>query len=310
MEPGSAGDEGGVMTATTQRRIYKDGYTDGARWEWFTHRPGDILIATPAKCGTTWMQTIVASLLFPDGSAPGPVVVISPWVDGRLVPIEAVAKLLQGQEHRRFVKTHTPADGVPFWPSASYIVVLRDGRDALMSFLNHMAKTRPEVAERVNAEAAADGGRPVVSSRDVHEALPKWLDSDDFVGTYLASWWSLRGEPNVLLVHYNDLQVDLDGEMRRIASFLGIDVPQDLWPDVVERCTFASMKARPDEIGPFGVVFEGGADSFLYKGTNGRWRDVLTEDELTLYARRVADHLPPEAVEWIEKGAVATGHRP
>jgi aryl sulfotransferase len=298
------------MTATSQRRIYRDGPTDGTRWERFTHRPGDIVIATPAKCGTTWMQTIVASLLFPDGSAPGPVVIISPWVDGRLEPIEAVAKRLDRQEHRRFVKTHTPADGVPFWPSASYIVVLRDGRDAFMSAMNHMAKIRPEVVERVNAEAAAEGGRLMIQIRDPHEALPQWLDSDDFVGTYLASWWSLRGEPNVLLVHYDDLKADLDDEMRRIASFLGIEVPPELWPDVVERCTFASMKARPDQIGPFDLVFEGGVDSFLYKGTSGRWRDVLTEDELALYARRVADHLPPDALEWLERGAVASGRRP
>jgi aryl sulfotransferase len=70
------------------------------------------------------------------------------------------------------------------------------------------------------------------------------------------------------------------------------------------------MKARPDQIGPFDLVFEGGVDSFLYKGTSGRWRDVLTEDELALYARRVADHLPPDALEWLERGAVASGRRP
>ena len=115
------------MAAEPQRRIYKNGYTDGTRWDRFRHRPGDIVVATPAKCGTTWMQTIVASLLFPDGPVPGPVVVISPWLDGRLVPIEAVAGLLEAQTHRRFVKTHTPADGVPSWPTASYVVVLRDG---------------------------------------------------------------------------------------------------------------------------------------------------------------------------------------
>lgn len=102
------------MTDTSQRRIYRDGPTDGTRWDSFTHRPGDIVIATPAKCGTTWTQTIVASLLFPDGDVPGPVVIVSPWLDGRLEPAESVTKRLERQEHRRFVKTHTPADGVPF----------------------------------------------------------------------------------------------------------------------------------------------------------------------------------------------------
>ena len=43
------------------------------------------------------------------------------------------------------------------------------------------------------------------------------------------------------------------------------------------------MKARADEIADFEEHFVGGADTFLYKGTNGRWRDVLTADELAAY---------------------------
>lgn len=298
------------MTDTSQRRIYKDGPTDSSRWDAFNHRPGDIIIATPAKCGTTWTQTIVASLLFPEGLTSGPVVIVSAWVDGRLEPAEAVAKRLERQEHRRFVKTHTPADGVPYWPTASYIVVMRDGRDAFMSAMNHIAKMRPEIVDRINEEAAADGGQAIAWSQDLHEAFPKWLDSDDFVGSYLASWWPRREESNVLLVHFNDLKADLDGEIRKIASFLEIEVPDDLWANVVARCTFEAMKARPDEIGPFDFAFVGGADSFLYKGTNGRWRDVLTPEELEEYARRVANALPTEAIHWLEKGAIVSGHRP
>ena len=291
-------------------REYKDGPTDNSRWQRFTHRLGDIVIATPAKCGTTWTQTIVASLLFPNGDCPGPVVIVSAWVDGRLEPIEAVEKRLERQTHRRFVKTHTPADGVPFWPGASYIVVIRDGRDAFMSAMNHIAKMRPEVVQVIIHEAVADGGAPIVWSPELHEAFPGWLESPDNVATYLASWWPMRKEPNVLFVHYNDLKADLDGEMRRIASFLDIEVPGDLWPEVVERCTFEAMKARGDEIGPFDFAFEGGVNSFLFKGTNGRWRDVLADSELEAWSESVAEYLPPEAAAWMEQGAIATGFRP
>lgn len=299
------------MKDTSQRRIYNTGTTDSTHWDRFTHRPGDIIIATPSKCGTTWTQTIVSSLLFPDGAVPQPVVVVSPWLDGRIEPIEQVAKRLERQDHRRFVKTHTPADGVPFWSTASYIVVLRDGRDSFMSLLNHAAKIRPEVIAHITAEAEAAGGTSTWTfTGDAHADFPEWFESTDFVGTYLASWWPRRAAPNVLFVHYNDLKTDLDGEMRRIAAFLAIDVPDTMWTEVVERCTFESMKSRPDEIGPFEFAFDGGADSFLFKGTNGRWRDVLTEDELALYAQRVAECLPADAAEWLEQGAIASGIRP
>jgi len=298
------------MDSTLPRRIYRDGFTDGTRWSSFKHRPGDIIIATPAKCGTTWTQAIVASLLWPDGSLPGPVVIVSPWFDGRIEPVATVAERVEQQQHRRFIKTHTPADGVPWWPSASYIVVLRDGRDAFMSLLNHMAKIRPELVAQTNAETVADGGQPLSWSGDPHVDFPAWLVSDDGAPSYLASWWPLRTEPNVLLVHYNDLKADLDGEMRRIASFLDIEVPKELWRSVVERCTFEAMKARGDELGPFELIFEGGVKSFLHKGTNGRWHDVLTDDEVALYRRRVAEVLPADAAEWLEHGSLALGQRP
>ena len=298
------------MTITPEH-VYNTAFSDGSRWERLEHRPGDIIIATPSKCGTTWTQTIVASLLFPDGDCPGPVVVVAPWMDGRIEPIEAVAKRVDRQQHRRFIKTHTPADGVPFWPTASYIIVVRDGRDAFMSLDNHMKKIKQEVVDRINAEAGGQGSEPVVWTGDVATDFETWIGTPDSNSvTYLASWWPRRTEPNVLFVHYNDLKADLDGEMRRIASFLGIDVPDEKWPAVVERCTFEAMKARPDEIGPYEFVFNGGADSFLFKGTNGRWRDVLTTSELDRYAAHVAETLPSDAATWLEHGAIASGIRP
>jgi aryl sulfotransferase len=45
----------------------------------------------------------------------------------------------------------------------------------------------------------------------------------------------------------------------------------------------------------------GGADGFLYKGHNGRWRDVLTEEDLRLY-EKVAGSLEPGLRAWLEAG--------
>ena len=51
-----------------------------------------------------------------------------------------------------------------------------------------------------------------------------------------------------------------------------------------------------------GMIFEGGADRFLYKGTNDRWRDVLTPEDLTLYEAAAARTLTPELKRWLERG--------
>jgi aryl sulfotransferase len=246
------------------------------------------------------MQTIVATLFFPAGDAPAPVMTLAPWLDARFEPIDEIVARLEAQRHRRSIKTHTPADGIPWWPDASYIVVGRDGRDAFMSFVNHMRNMRPDVVARLIESAMAEGievGTPIPLD-DIHAFFADWLERRMLV-EHIGSYWARRDEPNLLFVHYDDLKADLAGEMRRVAAFLGIDVPAGRWPALVERCTFAGMRARSREIASFEDYFIGGAETFLYKGTNGRWRDVLTREELAVYERAVAAELAPDAVRWL-----------
>jgi hypothetical protein len=61
-------------------------------------------------------------------------------------------------------------------------------------------------------------------------------------------------------------------------------------------------RALGDEMG---IIFEGGAERFLYKGTNDRWRDVLTNDDLALYEAAAARTLTPELKLWLERGAAS-----
>jgi aryl sulfotransferase len=297
------GDDTRVAVDVSKLVPYRTPVFDNARWAHFNARPGDIFVCTPPKCGTTWTQTIVASLLWPDGRAPGPVMSLSPWIEFHVVPLEPMNAQLEAQTHRRFMKSHTPADGIPLFPGAKYIAVGRDGRDAFMSLCNHVERFK--LTEELNARALADGVPPMpVWDGDIHAFFGHWLEMPLHF-EHLVSYWNLRADPRVLLVHYNDLKADLAGEMRRIAAFLGLAVPERLWPAAVERCTFEGMRARDAEIGSFDGLFEGGAKGFLFKGTNGRWRDVLTADELARYAKRVAETVPPDAAAWIERGRSA-----
>ena len=57
---------------------------------------------------------------------------VSPWIDCRFVePIEDTLARIEAQQHRRFLKSHLPADGLPLFDAVRYIHVARDGRDAL-----------------------------------------------------------------------------------------------------------------------------------------------------------------------------------
>ena len=282
-------------------REYRTAVFDNRRWQNFKPRPDDIFVCTPAKCGTTWTQTIVASLLFPDGDLPAPVMMLAPWIEAKFVPEEMMHAALEAQDHRRVMKSHTAADGIPWRDDAKYIVVGRDGRDVFMSMCNHLQ--RMKMTSEMNERALADGVPPMPTfDGDFHAFFPTWLSQDDILFHIIETYWQRREQPNVLLVHFADLKSDLDGEMRRIAKFLDIEVDAASWPAVVEGCTFEGMRARAEQIGDFSQMFEGGAEGFLFKGTNGRWRDVLTDVEVAAYERRVADTLPEAAARWLEGG--------
>ncbi len=291
-----------------ERRRYVSAVDDTARWDGFKSRPGDVFVCTPAKCGTTWMQAIVASLLWPDGDPPGPVLAISPWIEMQIVPAHEMHAILEAQTHRRFMKTHTPADGIPWFDDARYIFVARDGRDAFMSLCHHVEVFRDELRDTLNAQAPEGVPQLPVWDGDVHAFFARWLD-DELFFPHLATYWKARHRPNLLLVHYNDLKADLAGEMRRVAAFIGADVPESRWPEVVARCTFERMRESETRIGAVDMVFKGGLKSFVFKGTNGRWRDVLTADELAAYDRRVAAALTPDCAAWMEHGRRALEER-
>jgi aryl sulfotransferase len=117
------------------------------------------------------------------------------------------------------------------------------------------------------------------------------------------SWWAIRDLPNVKLIHFNDLKADLAGSIRDIAAFLDTEIDEANFAIVVEHCTFDYMKANAERMAPRGgASWEGGAKTFINKGTNGRWRDVLTLDEIHAYEAKALAELGSECAAWLAHG--------
>ena len=122
-----------------------------------------------------------------------------------------------------------------------------------------------------------------------------------------ASYWAERHRTNFPLVHSNDLKSDLDGEMRRIASFLNIPVDAAVWPALVAAASFEAMRAAGDSLMPHTrTMLVEGPQRFFNKGFNGRWRDVLTDDDLALYDAKVRTKLTPGLAAWLACGRLAS----
>ena len=274
-------------------------------WNNFKFRNDDIIIATYAKSGTTWMQQIVGQLIF-NGAEGVDVGHASPWVDLRILPPEAIAGL-EKLPHRRFVKTHLPIDALVFSPKAKYIYIGRDGRDAVWSMYNHHANANEKWYGALN-NTPGRIGPPIDPPPDsVHQYYQEWMDGDGYpfwpFWENIRSWWAIRDLPNVKIMHFNDMKKDLAGSIQQIADFLEIKLDALTLSKIVDHCTFDYMKAHAELTAPLGgAMWNGGAKTFINKGTNGRWREMLNPAEIAAYEAKAIQELGPACATWLAEG--------
>ncbi len=296
-----------MTTPPRKTREIHNHHFDSTIWNDFRFRDDDVIVATYGKSGTTWTQQILGQLLF--GGAEGIAVAeVSPWLDLRIPPKAVKLPAVEAQTHRRFLKTHLPVDALVFSPKAKYIFVARDGRDVAWSFYHHHANANDtwyaalndtpglvgEKIERPGVEEPAAYFRRWLA-RDGHPFWPFW--------DVIRSWWDIRGLPNVMLLHYAELKADLPGSMRRIAGFLDIPIDERRWDAIVSHCTFDYMKAHAAQSAPLGGIFwDGGAETFINKGVNGRWRDLLSVEDVKAYEDRALKELGPDCAKWLATG--------
>lgn len=273
------------------------------RWVGFEHRPGDIVISTRSKCGTTWLQMISALLVFQAPDLPGPLAELSPWLDWEVEPIEVVRARLAAQRHRRFIKTHTPLDGLPLQPDVTYIVVGRHPCDVAESLYHHGHNIDRDRFETLTGRRTSPPEGPFADWIDgwlVPAAGPEeQLDTMPGLLHHLADAWARSGAPNIILVHYRDLNADLEGQMRRFADRLRIAVPAERWPKLVEAASFDSMRARADRLAPdrLGVLKD--RRSFFRSGPTGPTKRLCQADDIRRCETRVLELASAGLAHWL-----------
>jgi aryl sulfotransferase len=264
------------------------------------------------------MQMICALLIFGDASLPRPLTELSPWLDIQTDTISNVHAALAAQRHRRFIKTHTPLDGLPFDERVTYICVGRDPRDAAISSDNHLNNMNREVLIQARATAVGPHDPPSLiphgappRAEDPVERFWRWVEDDappleglELLLHHLETFWDRQQATNVVLFHYADLHADLEGEMRRLAGLLGIAIGADVWPSLVAEARFDRMRDRADELAPQ-VTMNGlwhDTSRFFNRGTTGQWRTFLGSEDLDRYEARVRQLATPDLAAWAHRG--------
>ena len=279
---------------------------DSTVWNDFAFRPNDIVIATYGKSGTTWLQQIVAELLFKDTNEMS-VAEMSPWLDLRVPPKPVKLEALEAQTHRRFIKTHLSVDALVYSPIAKYLYIGRDGRDVVWSMYNHHSRANAFWYQIMNDTPGRVGPPIERPTGDIRRYFLDWLEQDGYpfwpFWENVRSWWNIRNLPNLMLLHFAELKADLPGSIRRIAGFLDIPINPERFPTIVEHCGFDWMKAHATNATPLGgKPWDGGAATFIHKGTNGRWRDILTAEDNARYEAAALRELGEACAAWLKDG--------
>ena len=303
---------------------YRSLVDDSARWDGFEFRPGDIVISTPKKCGTTWTQMLCALLIFDGRVFPAPLEQLSPWLDMCNQPIDAVRAALARQTHRRLIKTHTPLDGLLVRDDVTYVVTGRDPRDAAVSFEHHAANMDYDRFLALRAAAMGNDDLNDMPPRRVplDDALEqfRWFVRDDALAGpptlagilhHLDTAWRRRHDQNVVLCHFADFTRDLVGELRRLAAALRIELSAERAAQLAPEAGLDRMRERAHEIAP--AASQGNwkdPNAFFRSGGFGEWRDRLTREDAEEYARRVARLVPADLASWAHLGRLASGIDP
>jgi sulfotransferase family protein len=221
--------------------------------------PDDVFLTSYPRSGNTWMRFLVGNLVHPDE----PVTFLS---IERIVPdmYKSSDRALRKLSRPRILKSHECFD--PRYRKVIYIV--RDPRDVAVSNYHWEMKVRS-----------------VREGYSIEDFVPRWMDSQFWPrigswGDHVASWLSTRqGQEGFLLLRYEDLKRDSEGELTRVATLLRIEAARERLTQAVELSSADQMRKleRAESTKWVATTRTRQDKPFVRDAIAGGWKTVLPE---------------------------------
>jgi aryl sulfotransferase len=275
-------------------------------------RDGDVVVSVPVKSGTTWTMNIVHQLRTGGDPDFDDVYLEVPWLElltGPTVTSGDVLRMVDSMpEHRRRAfKTHAAPELLPYLApgrgaSVRYVVVIRNPDEVLASFFPFARSHSTEWLALWGIEKQEFMPSDI---RTFFDSFGKSMLPEALFG-FVAAWWALRHEPNVLLMHFSDMTRDHEGSVRKIADFLGFAPTAEQWPAILEYTSFSWMKTheRKFELRHVTEVPVLDAGAMLRRGRTGAAHEDGVTPEMSAELKTLGkDVLTDErALEWLYAG--------
>jgi hypothetical protein len=209
------------------RMIYSRNEETQARWPSGMTAMGqfnadDLFIIGFPKSGHTWCQNLVAEAVYGFTAE----VISNPLVND-LVPDIHFHECYRRYRSPMFFKAHS----LPQREFRRVIYLMRDGRDAMVSYLHFLEAMEKRKVDFLSLVRTGEGLFPC-----------KWHE-------HVLQWKANPFKADVLPVRYEDLKADTLKELQRMMDFAGIARTRAQLENAVQRSSFGSMQKREKELG-------------------------------------------------------------
>jgi len=277
-----------------------------------TYRDGDIVVSVPAKSGTTWTMNIVHQLRSGGDPDMRDLYEQVPWLEFFETPTQAPSELINRWSalptwFPRAFKTHSAfgQNNFEYLPNVKYVVVMRDPVDTAPSFLKFLHKHTDEAIAKFQCPHMVPK-LPMEGGSDMIWGSP-FLQSGNAHVNFLKGWWPYRAKDNVLVLHFADMKKDHVGSVKKIADFMGVDLPKEKFDKVCELTSFKYMKENGEKyaiqhlLTPHGYqILE--ADGMVRTGAIGEGKTALSAPVIAAFEALIDEQLTKPQEAWLRNG--------
>jgi hypothetical protein len=246
-----------------QNRFDKKIHRETRLWPVYRTEPTDIFIVGYPKSGNTWMQNLIAGVVY--------------GLDPEYLPDSVVSDLIPDVYSCRYYRRYnTPmyfkTHDLPRPGYRRAIYLLRDGRDVMVSYYHHL-----------RAIGIADIDFADVVTTGKYFTPSKWHDHVD-------AWRSNPFGAEIVTVRYEDLLENPVEELRRICEFAGIERSDELLEAVSSKASFQKMREKEKRSGWANSSWPN-SHSFVRRGETGSFKDEMPANVLASFLAQAGETL-------------------
>ena len=192
----------------------------------FQPQSTDVIISPYSKSGTTWLQQMVHALRTRGDMDFREITEVLPWLEmAHDLGLDLEASQIWNP---RAYKSHLAWDDVP--KGGKYIYCIRDPKDVVISFFHFFEGFMFEPGS--------------ITLREFAEEFFMKREGLRSYWAHVASWWRQGDNPQVLMLCFEEMKIDLAETVRRVANFIEIDLDEELFNIAMEHSSYDFMKAH------------------------------------------------------------------